>query len=244
MIFLCYNSLSRKRKRNKKMAKQKKNSNYVTEKTSAAKAEMEAAKEKELKAKKVKTLVLAIVIPVLAIALIVGILFLTGAFDYDPHPTYHATVTLDNGTSLHIELYGNDAPETVKHFIKLSQENYFNGRSVLSLVDGSLYLGNETADGDKLGIKGEFESNGFDNRIPMRKGVVCMARGDGNNTAYGQFFILTKKNASLKGEYAAFGRMTDTEALDNLLDSLTVNADGSIKDAPKITGISLHAAHD
>ena len=226
------------------MAKQKKNSNYVTEKTSAAKAELEAAKAKEQKTKKIKTLVLAIGIPVLVIALIVGILILTGAFDYDPHPTYHATVTLDNGTQLHIELYGNDAPDTVKNFIKLSQENYFNGRSILSLIDGSLYMGSETADGGKLGIPGEFESNGFNNKIPMKKGVVCMARGDGKNTALGQFFILTKNDSSLKGEYAAFGRLTDTKALDSLIDSLTVNEDGSIKDAPKITGVSLHAAHD
>lgn len=226
------------------MAKQKKNSNYVTEKTAAAKAELEAAKAKELKDKKVKTLLLAIGIPVLVIALIVGILILTGAFDYDPHPTYHATVSLDNGTQLHIELYGNDAPDTVKSFTKLCQENYFNGRSILSLVDGSLYIGNEAADGGKDGIKGEFESNGFDNKIPMKKGVVCMARGEGKNTAYGQFFILTKNNSSLKGEYAAFGRMTDTKALDSLIKSLTVNEDGSIANAPKITGISLHAAHD
>ena len=169
------------------MAKQKKNSNYVTEKTAAAKAEREAAKIKEKKEKTIKIVAISVGSAVLVIGLIIGLLAALGAFSYDPDPTYHATFSFDNGSSLHIELYGNDAPETVKHFIKLCQDGHFNGRSAHSLINGEMFIGMEVA--DSKGIKGEFSSNGIENKIPMKKGVVCMARGEDPNSAYGQFFI-------------------------------------------------------
>ena len=224
------------------MAKQKKNSNYVTEKTIAAKAEREAAKAKDKKNKTIKIVAIAVSASLLFIGLVVGLLIGLGAFDYSPDPTYHATFTFDNGSSLHIELYGNDAPETVKHFIKLCQDGHFNGRSAHSLINGELFVGEEVA--DAKGIKGEFKSNGVENKIPMKKGVICMARGSDPNSAYGQFFILTKNDSSLKGEYAAFGKLTDTGAIDSLLKSITVDENGRVSNAPKITNVSLHAAHD
>ena len=223
------------------MAKQKKNSNYVTEKTAAAKAERDAAKLKELRDKKLKIIAISIAASVALIALIVGILFATGAFDYNPDPTYHATVNFDDGSSLHIELYGNDAPETVKHFRKLCEEGHFNGRTAHSLLDGSLYFGTEIS--GATGIKGEFSDNGVENKIPMKKGVVCMARGSEYDSAYGQFFVLTQNNSDIKGQYAAFGRITELEGLESLLDKITVDANGVVTGSPKITGVSLHAAH-
>ncbi|MBQ8413639.1 MAG: peptidylprolyl isomerase [Clostridia bacterium] len=223
------------------MAKQKKNSNYVTEKTVAAKAERDAAKIKEEKDRKTKILAISIGSAVAAIALIVGLLFAFGAFEYKPEPTYHATFNFDNGSSLHIELYGNDAPETVKHFRKLCEDGHFDGRSANSLIDELLYFGKDVEGVE--GIKGEFADNGVENKIPMKKGVLCMARGSEYNSAYGQFFVLTKNNSSLKGQYAAFGRITELDGLENLLDSITVSDDGKVTESPKITGVSLHAAH-
>ncbi len=224
------------------MAKQKKNSNYVTEKTVAAKAEREAAKLKEKKEKTIKIIAISVASAVVFIGLMVGLLIGLGAFDYTAEPTYHASFNFDNGSTLHVELYGNDAPETVKHFVKLCQDGHFNGRSAHSLIDGELFVGGEVV--DSKGIKGEFNSNGFENKIPMKKGVLCMARGADPNSAYGQFFILTKNDSSLKGDYAAFGKITDTTALDNLLKGITVDDNGRVSGAPKITNVSLHAAHD
>jgi peptidyl-prolyl cis-trans isomerase B (cyclophilin B) len=225
-----------------KMAKQKKNSNYVTEKTVAAKAEREAAKIKEKKEKTIKIVAISVASAVVFIGLILGLLIGLGAFDYSPDPTYHVSFTLDNGSTLHIELYGNDAPETVKHFLKLCDDGHFNGLSAHSLINGELFVGEEVA--DAKGIKGEFKKNGFENKIPMKKGVVCMARGSDPNSAYGQFFILSKNDSSLKGEYAAFGKITDTSTLDSLLKGITIDDNGRVADAPKITKVSTHAAHD
>ncbi|MBQ2711859.1 MAG: hypothetical protein IJF71_00625, partial [Clostridia bacterium] len=58
--------------------------------------------------------------------------------------------------------------------------------------------------------------------------------------------ILTENNSKLKGNYAAFGKITDMEVLDAILKAIETNADGSITEAtaPKITKISLHESHD
>lgn len=225
------------------MANKKKNSNYVTDKTIAAKAEKEAAKLKEKKAKTTKLAAIWIGGIVAFIAVLFGILFAFGAFTYDPETTYHATVNIEGHDSLHIELYGNDAPTTVKHFIDLCEDGYFEGKTIHTLLNGLLYGGSQIADGGSNTIKGEFSDNGFDNKIPMKKGVIAMARGEGNNSAYGQFFFLTENDSSLKGKYAAFGKVTEIEALEEIINSIKVGSDGKIENAPKITSISLHEAH-
>jgi peptidyl-prolyl cis-trans isomerase B (cyclophilin B) len=38
-------------------------------------------------------------------------------------------------------------------------------------------------------------------------------RGDGNNTAGSQFFIMHSDHSSLDGQYAAFGRVTDEASM-------------------------------
>ena len=226
------------------MAKQKKNANYVTEKTAAAKAEREAAKAKEKKDKSIKLAVTISAIIAGCIAVIIGFLALVGVFSYTPEATNHASVILSNGQSFHIELYGNDAPETVKHFIDLCEDGYFNEKSLHTLTNGLLYGGSATADGGKDGIKGEFSDNGVENRVKMKKGVVAMARGESNDSAYGQFFLLTKNNSSIEGKYAAFGKITDLEVLRELVKSIEVSSNGSVENAPTIKSISFHDAHE
>lgn len=225
------------------MAKQKKNSNYVTEKTTAAKAEREAAKIKEKKQKNIKIIAICAAAFIAFVALIFGILAAAGVFSYHPEATYHATFNFDNGSSLHIELYGNDAPKTVENFIDLCESGYFEGHTARNFLENMLYLGSSTADGGDKGIKGEFSANGFDNKIPMKKGVVCLDRGEDYNSGYGRFFVLTKNNSKLSGQYAAFGKITDMDALEDLLDDCNIYATGVISESPKITSVSLHAAH-
>ena len=227
------------------MAKQKKNSNYVTDKTSAAKAEKEALKAKKKKEKTIKTIAIASGAFIAAVAIIIGILFACGAFDYSPETTYHASIEIEDYGTLHVELYGKDAPKTVENFLELAKGNYFNGMSLHTFMDGLLYGGSRTASDIGHGIKGEFTANGVDNKVKMEKGVLAMARGDYYDSAYGQFFIVTEKNAEeLQGNYAAFGKITNTEIIDKILADIEY-AEGEINatDAPKIVSISLHESH-
>lgn len=226
------------------MAKQKKNSNYVTEKTIAAKAQKEEELKKKEQSKKNTKIVIAVSIIVGTLLLLFAILLVGGVFDYAPEGTYDVTLSFNNGKSLHIELYGNDAPQTVAHFIEMCNKGKFDEKTAHTLIEGLLYIGDTKADGGSSGIKGEFKSNGVDNKIPMKKGTLCMARGEGKDSAYGQFFVLTERNNDLMGEYAAFGRITDYSQLDALIDSITVDANGNITNAPMIVNVNAHSHDD
>ena len=105
------------------MAKQKKNSNYSTEKKQAKEAKAAEIKRKEQTAKTVKLVAIWAGGALLLIALVVGLLFALGVFDYVPEATYHASFTFSDGNTIHVELYGNDAPETVEHFIDLCESD-------------------------------------------------------------------------------------------------------------------------
>jgi cyclophilin family peptidyl-prolyl cis-trans isomerase len=74
--------------------------------------------------------------------------------------------------------------------------------------------------------------------------AVLTANAEGN-AAYGQFFIVTEDNIeNLQGNYAAFGKITDLEVLDEIVEKFK-DVDGRINetDAPKIVSIDLHESH-
>ncbi len=251
MVFSCHflltdegqNVIIIKKTQENMMAKQKKNANYATEKTEKARLEKEEQKKKEKQLKLLKTIGFWSAAALIIIGAILLLLMAVGVFDYTSNATEHVTLTMSDGTQLHIELYGEDAPETVKHFVSLCNRGYFNGMSVLSLIDNRLAMGDVKADGYLTGITGEFSANGYDNPIEMKKGTLCLSRGNLYNSGYGQFFILTKDDPSIKGEYAAFGRVTDLIALERLLSKCSVDSEGIVTDAPTIKSISIHEAH-
>lgn len=127
----------------------------------------------------------------------------------------------DYGT-VKIELYPDIAPNTVKNFISLINEKYYDGLTFHRIVDGFMIQG-----GDKSGtgsgqtdftIPGEFSENNFTNNLTHAKGVISMARRDytyfgktteGYNSAATQFFIMLEDNPGLDGLYAPFGRVID-----------------------------------
>ena len=227
------------------MAKQKKNSNYVTDKTIARKAQKEEEIKKEKQSKTIKTVAISVGATLVSVAIIIGILFACGAFDYSARATSHAGIEIEDYGTLHVELYGNDAPTTVEHFISLSKGGYFNGMSLHTYEDGLLYGGAKSAEDIKRGIKGEFLANGIDNKVKIEKGVIVMARGEDPDSAYGQFFIVTDdKVEGIQGNYAAFGKVTDLKMLDKIIASLE-GEDGllSVDDALKIVKIDLHESH-
>ena len=225
------------------MANKKKNSNYVTAKNTAKKEEKAAIERK----KKLKKILIPIIAATLAVAVIVGLIFAIGVplgmLDHNPEATDHVTLTFNGySESLHIELYGNDAPETVKHF--LDSVKSLEGRPVRSFVDGLLYFGGPVADkGAGKGIKGEFSENGFDNEIAFRRGIIAVARGEDYNSGGAQYFILTEDSTDLNGKYAAFAKITSgMSVIEKIIEDSTI-VDGKIENGVTIKSISSHDAH-
>lgn len=226
------------------MAQKRKNSNYVTEKTLAAKKAQEAFERK----KKIKKILTPILISFCAVVLIVATVFAIGVpqgmLDYKATATEHVTMYIDGyDKAIHIEIYGNDAPETAKRFTSTVSASTLNNSSFLSVKDGLVYFGSATADAGASGITGEFKDNGVDNKISFRKGVIGIARGEAPNSGYGQFFIATKNSTDLNGKYAAFAKITSgIDIIESVIKNAEIDENGNIISAAKITSVSSHSA--
>jgi len=108
-----------------------------------------------------------------------------------------------------IRLYPDVAPESVKNFKKLVSQKFYDGIIFHRVIENFMIQGGDP-DGDGSGgspqtIKGEFESNGFENNLRHVRGVVSMARTNVKDSASSQFFICHQGASHLDGDYAAFG---------------------------------------
>ena len=150
-------------------------------------------------------------------------------------------MTLENDKSLDIELYDDVAPISVKNFLKLVDEGFYSGIVFHRIIKDFMaqaggYIVNENnIDYAKEcdSIKGEFKSNGVENNLKHKKGVISMARTSIKDSASSQFFICTADAPHLDGEYAAFGKVIDgMDTLDYLNDVRTINVGGGLTDFP------------
>ena len=108
-----------------------------------------------------------------------------------------------------IQLDRENAPKTVKNFVNLVDQGFYNGLTfhrVISgfMVQGGCPKGNGTGNSGTY-IEGEFFSNGHANAISHVRSTVSMARGNNPNSASCQFFICVADATGLDGNYAGFG---------------------------------------
>lgn len=131
-----------------------------------------------------------------------------------------ATITMEDGSVIQLELYYDVAPNTVKNFIYLANSGFYDGLTFHRVIPGFMIQGGDP-DGKGTGgpgyrIKGEFTNNHVQNDISHTRGVISMAR-QGNpyapasayNTAGSQFFIMHADSPFLDKDYAAFGAVTE-----------------------------------
>ena len=129
---------------------------------------------------------------------------------------------MENGDVMVGELYPDKAPETVKNFVKLVEDGFYDGLTFHRVIPGFMIqggcpLGNGTG-GPGHTIKGEFLANGFNNDLKHERGVLSMARSMDPNSAGSQFFIMVATAPHLDGEYAGFGKITEgMEAADKIV---------------------------
>ena len=112
--------------------------------------------------------------------------------------------------TMKIKLYSK-TPKHRENFTKLVAEKYYDGMRFHRVIEGFMIQGGDDshlpADQQAASIKGEFKSNGYDNPILHKRGVISMARTSDPDSATSQFFITLHDDAkrSLDGKYAAFG---------------------------------------
>ncbi len=107
-----------------------------------------------------------------------------------------------------LELFENQAPETVGNFVKLVEEGFYNGLTfhrVLKhfMAQGGCPLGDGSGDPGYtiVGELGKPDARNF------FRGTVGMALANGPNTGGSQFFVCFLPQPQLNGSYVAFGRV-------------------------------------
>ena len=138
--------------------------------------------------------------------------------------SYTAIIDVKDYGKIEVELYEELAPITVKNFVDLAKDGFYDGLTFHRIITGFMIqggdpLGNGTGGSDKT-IKGEFAQNGVKNDLKHTRGVISMARSMMPDSASSQFFIMHKDAPHLDGGYAAFGKVVDgMDAVDEIADT-------------------------
>ncbi|ODA40556.1 peptidylprolyl isomerase [Desulfosporosinus sp. BG] len=145
------------------------------------------------------------------------------------------TLEMENGNTIKIELYPEVAPQTVKNFVSLVTEGFFDGLIFHRVIPGFMIQGGDPngtgMGGSKQTIPGEFSANGFKNDLRHDRGVISMARTSAPNSASSQFFIVVKASTHLDGQYASFGKVIEgMEEVDRIVSVQKDRSDKPLED--------------
>lgn len=143
--------------------------------------------------------------------------------DTTGHVLHNVEITVKDYGIITLTLDETVAPITVQNFIKLANEGFYDGLTFHRIMSGFMIQGGDPkgdgTGGSEENIKGEFSSNGVENDLLHKRGIISMARSGenpwygitaemANNSASSQFFIMHVDYPYLDGDYAAFGWVT------------------------------------
>lgn len=160
---------------------------------------------------------------------------------------HHVTIEVEKYGTIEAELDADIAPITVTNFINLANSKFYDGLTFHRIISGFMIQGgdpdgNGTGGSDK-NIKGEFTSNGVENSLSHKRGVLSMARASDPDSASSQFFIVHQDSDFLDGKYAAFGMVTKgIEIVDQICNDTKVEDDnGTVlaENQPKISKVTV-----
>ena len=165
----------------------------------------------------------------------------------DENATYYADIEIADYGMITIQLDQSAAPVTCANFVELAENGFYDGLTFHRIIAGFMMQGGDPSGngtgGSDNNIVGEFKSNGIENDLSHKRGVVSMARSQAPDSASSQFFICHADSEFLDGQYAAFGVVT--EGLD-VVDAVCENAkptdnNGTIPtdEQPVITSITI-----
>ncbi|MEF8832744.1 MAG: peptidylprolyl isomerase [Candidatus Thermoplasmatota archaeon] len=152
-----------------------------------------------------------------------------------------AEIETDRGT-IKIELFEEDAPETVENFIQYSEDGFYDGLIFHRVIEnfmiqgGGFLPGMEEKEPSYEPVQNEAEKSGHRNE----RGTVAMARTSEPHSATSQFFINHKDNEKLDWDefrdgwgYCVFGEViSGMDVVDEIASVETTTVKGH-KDVPK-----------
>lgn len=160
---------------------------------------------------------------------------------------YTVDIVMKDLGTIRVELDADVAPITVTNFVKLVEEDFYDGLTLHRIMDGFMMQGGDPT-GTGMGgsdetIKGEFAYNGVENNLSHTRGAISMARSSKPDSASSQFFIVHEDSTFLDGQYACFGYVTEgIEIVDEICENAIVeDNNGTVRpeNQPVIESISL-----
>ena len=137
-----------------------------------------------------------------------------------------AVIDTDAGL-VELDLFENEAPNTVANFVKLAKEGFYDGLSFHRVIDGFMAQGGcPNSRDDSKGIPGT-GGPGYtiDCEINNKKhisGSLSMAHA-GKNTGGSQFFIVHEPQPHLDGVHTVFGLTKNLDVVIALKNGSRIN---------------------
>lgn len=143
--------------------------------------------------------------------LLLPLLLVTSAFADSHNPSITMQTNKGNIT---LELFPEQAPETVKNFLSYVDSGYYEGTIFHRVIAGFMIQGGGFTAEMKKKETNDAISNESKNGLSNTQGTIAMARTSNPHSATSQFFINTVNNHNLDAKsnqfgYAVFGRVTD-----------------------------------
>jgi cyclophilin family peptidyl-prolyl cis-trans isomerase len=150
-----------------------------------------------------------------------------------------ATMNTTNG-AITLELFDEEAPQTVENFRKLATDGFYNGVIFHRVIRDFMIQGG-CPEGTGTGGPGYTFADEFNDHKIVR-GALAMANA-GPNTNGSQFFIVTTDSAPwLDGKHTVFGRVTDGMDTVDAIEGLETDGRDRPVQPPVIESIELDPA--
>lgn len=142
--------------------------------------------------------------------------------------------------SMTLELYPNEAPQTVTNFLNYVESGFYNGTIFHRVIDNFMIQGGGIDQQMRRKSTLDPIRNEADNGLQNRIGTIAMARTNDPHSATSQFFINVANNSSLDFRektprawgYTVFGRVVDGMRTVNQIRTQPTTSRNGYQDVP------------
>ena len=139
-----------------------------------------------------------------------------------------------------LELYPDNAPETVKNFLNYVEAKFYDGMIFHRVIPNFMIQGGGFTSDMKRKTTQPPIKNEADKGLKNDRGTIAMARTGDPHSATAQFFINSKNNDFLNYRsktqqgwgYAAFGKVVDGMKTVDAISAVKTKTVGGVRDVP------------
>ena len=164
----------------------------------------------------------------------------------DYKSSYTATIDVKDYGKIEVELYEELAPITVKNFVDLAKDGFYDGLTFHRIITGFMIQGGGFTEQMQQKKPNPPIKNEADNGLRNTRGTIAMARTADKDSATSQFFINVADNAFLDhGQrdfgYAVFGKVVKGMDIADKISQVPTHDVGPYQNVPSKPVVILSA---